>query len=313
MHNEATQGLANAIGVITYNMTNDFLFRYILQKNENVLRGLICALLHLAPEDIKSITITNPINLSDNVTGKDFVLDIHIELNNDTYINLEMQVINKHNWPDRSLSYLCRNYDHLYQGQDYEEARTVYHIGFLDFTLFPDSPEFYATYKMQNIKNHRTYSDKFVLSVVDLNHIKLATEEDEACGLVYWARLFKAKTWEELKMLAKENEFLQEAAESIYLANSDDIVRQQCRARQEAERHERTVQRDMQRLKDALSKSESQKQKLQQDIDRLNANNVELANNNAMLKRNISALEEQVLQMQTALAKLQEQVKSNNP
>ena len=29
--------------VIQYNMTNDYMFRYILQKNEKVLRGLICA------------------------------------------------------------------------------------------------------------------------------------------------------------------------------------------------------------------------------------------------------------------------------
>ena len=29
--------------VIQYNMTNDYMFRYILQKNEKVLRGLVCA------------------------------------------------------------------------------------------------------------------------------------------------------------------------------------------------------------------------------------------------------------------------------
>ena len=38
---------------IDYNMTNNYMFRYILQSNEKVLRGLICALLHLNPEEIK--------------------------------------------------------------------------------------------------------------------------------------------------------------------------------------------------------------------------------------------------------------------
>lgn len=81
-----------ASGEITYNMTNNYMFRYILQKNQSVLKGLICSLLHLNPQKVKSIEIVNPINLSDNVVGKEFILDINIMLNNDTRINLEMQV-----------------------------------------------------------------------------------------------------------------------------------------------------------------------------------------------------------------------------
>ena len=287
MNTKKAQSLADAIGIITYNMTNDFLFRYILQRNEKVLRGLICALLHLKPKQIRTITITNPIDLSENIEGKDFILDINIELNNDTYINLEMQVVNKHNWPDRSLSYLCRRYDQLYQGQKYEEAKPVYHIGFLDYTLFPDSPEFYATYKMANVKNHYTYSDKFVLSVVDLSKIELATEEDDAGGLTYWARLFKATTWEELKMLAEGNEYLEAAAESIFMANAEDIVRQKCRARQEAERYERTVARDMLRLKEE---------------------NAQLAANNTKLATYIQNMEAQMDQMTAMIKDLQKQL-----
>lgn len=51
-------------------------------------------------------------------------------------------------------------------------------------------------------------------------------------------------------MLAKDNEYLQEAAESLYVANADEIVRQQCRAREDAERLERTLKRDNKLLKE---------------------------------------------------------------
>jgi predicted transposase/invertase (TIGR01784 family) len=88
-------------------------------------------------------------------------------LNNSQEIGLEMQVVNLGNWTDRSLSYLCRTYDSLYKGQNYNEANPVVHIGFLDFTLFADYPEFYATYKMMNIKNYHIYSDKLQLGVVN--------------------------------------------------------------------------------------------------------------------------------------------------
>jgi len=229
-----------------------FFFK-LLKKNKKVLTGLICSLLHLKPEQIKTVEIKNPINLSGDVSGKEFILDINIMLNDNTLINLEMQVANEFNWPERSLSYLCRSFDQLYSGQNYIDVLPVIHIGFLDFTLHPKEPEFYATYKMLNIKNHLVYSDKFVLSVVNLNQIELATEEDKAYNIDYWARIFKAKTWEELKMLAKDNEYLQEAAESLYVANADEIVRQQCRAREDAERLQRTLERDNTLLKKDLA------------------------------------------------------------
>ena len=42
------------------------------------------------------------------------------------------------------------------------------------------------------------------LSVIDLSKVELATEEDRLYGIDYWTRLFKAKTWEEIKMLAEK-------------------------------------------------------------------------------------------------------------
>lgn len=80
------------------------------------------------------------------------------------------------------------------------------------------------------------YSDKFRLSVVNLKCIELATEEDKKYQIDYWAALFKAKTWEELRMLVKDNEYLQEAAESLYVLNADEIARQHCIAREDAEK-----------------------------------------------------------------------------
>ena len=262
MESKSNLSYLSATGKIEYNMTNNYMFRYILQENEKVLKGLVSSLLHLNPENIKTIEIKNPIDLSGDVTGKEFILDIKVMLNDDTLINLEMQVLNEHNWPERSLSYLCRAYDQLYRGQKYEEALPVVHIGFLDFTLHPSNPEFYATYKMLNIKNHLVYSDKFRLSVVNLKCIELATEEDKAYKIDYWAAIFKAETWEEIRMLAKENEYLQEAASSLYVANADEIVRQQCIAREDAERRERTLERLVMQKQEKIEEQEKENKRL---------------------------------------------------
>ena len=225
--------LQNAHGVIPYGMTNDYMFRAVLQTNNKVLRGLVRSLLHLEEEDVVSVEITNPIILGDSVEKKEFRLDINVVLNNHTFINLEMQIANQLNWTNRSLLYLCRSFDSLYHGQDYKETPSVIHIGFLDYTLFEECPEFYSTYKLMNVNNHKIYNDKFTLCVVDLTQIDLATDEDKKYHIGYWTRLFKAGTWEEIRMIAAKNEYLREAANTIFELSADEQIRKQCRDREE--------------------------------------------------------------------------------
>lgn len=62
--------LQNAHGKIPYGMTNDYMFRAVLQSNNKVLRGLICSLLHLTEKEVFSVEITNPIILGESVESK---------------------------------------------------------------------------------------------------------------------------------------------------------------------------------------------------------------------------------------------------
>ena len=229
--NHIITSLDEATGPVQIPMTNDYLFRALLQKNNHVLKGLICSLLHLKLDAVISVEILNPIVLGEQIDNKDFIMDIRCLLNDNTIINLEMQVVNQRNWTDRSLSYLCRSFDNLETGQDYVQTKSAVQIGILDFTLFPDNPEFYATYMMTNIKNQRIYSSKLRLSVLDLTHIDLATEEDRKYHIDYWASLFKATTWEEIKMLAQKDGMIKEATDTIIQLTRDEQIRQRCEAR----------------------------------------------------------------------------------
>ena len=132
--------LKNAKGEIPYTFINDYMFRVILQKHIRVLKSIVCACLNLNKEDIIEITIQNPIKLGEAIDDKTFILDINVLLNSNTVINLEMQVWDLNDWPERSLSYLSRSYDNVAKGCDYIDVKPVYHIGFLNYTLFPEYP-----------------------------------------------------------------------------------------------------------------------------------------------------------------------------
>ena len=272
-------------GALIVPMTNDYLFRALLQRNNHVLKGLICVLLHMEESDISSVIITNPIRLGDSIDNKTFVLDINVILNQHHIINLEMQVINLNNWQDRSLSYLARNFDHLKKGEDYALTHPVIQIVLLDYTLFPDHPEFYSTYQFLNVKNHTLYSDKWRISVLDLSRIDLATEEDRQYQLDYWAALFKAKTWEELQMLAQNNNYFKEASETVYELTQEEQIRQQCLAREDynrimkgiennfaAQKHEiATLKKDLDDANQQLSEKDALIASLQAQLAEKNA------------------------------------------
>lgn len=284
-------------GPLTIPMTNDYLFRALLQRNNKVLRGLICSLLHLSSDEVTSVEITNPIELGTSMGDKTFILDIKVMLNDLTIINLEMQVVNQYNWIERSLSYLCRNFDNLQSGEPYENVKPVIQIGLLNFTLFPDNPEFYAIYQLLNVKNYSVYSDKLRLCVLDLTHIDIATEEDRVYQLDYWASLFQATTWEELNMLAQNNEYLEEASATVYQLSQEERVRMECEAREDYYRTQRGLQYRLDRQEAEINARNA----------KLEAQSAELKKQSAEMEARSAKIEAQSAEIETQSAEIKAQ------
>ena len=73
------------------------------------------------------------------------------------------------------------------------------------------------------------------MNVLSLKRTELATEEDKANRLDYWAKVFRAETWEDLKFLAKENQNVAEVAEAMYQVSAEESARSILRARRKYE------------------------------------------------------------------------------
>ena len=229
-------------GKLPFRMTSDILFKILMQSSTKVLKGIVCSYLDLSPEIIKSIEISNPISLKEDISGKEMIFDVKAILNDKTIINLEMQVVNYQDWPERSLSYLCRCFGNLGPGHGYLHVKGAVHIGFLDYTLFPDSPEFYATYRMINERTGQLYSSKFRISVVDLTKRNLATKEDIAHHRDLWAAFFKATEWGKVMALAKKDKNISEAVVTLKKLSDDEIFKMRYQAREDMLRQELDMQ-----------------------------------------------------------------------
>ena len=129
-------------------------------------------------------------------------------------------------------------------------------------------------------EKHEIYSDKFVLSVVNLNQIDKATEEDRKYGIDRWAQLFKATTWEAIKTMAKENEYISSAAETMFESSQDNSIRFFLEGVEEANRIRRGQEIRLERAETALREA---KEELQAKEDELKSLTEEIARLKALL------------------------------
>lgn len=225
-------------GRLKYTLLNDFLSKYSFQKDLFALRGLLAALLHIKVEEITDITILNPIEPGNDISEKECVLDIKLELNHTTIINIEIQARYQDFWPERSIIYLCRNFDHLHSGESYNLIKPCIQIGILNRSLFkPEDPrytdDFYSEYRLLNTINHKEYSSKFEIRVLSLNQLENASteEKNDPNGLYHWARIFKASTWEELEMIAKDNPMMTSFIGTVMQLTAEEKVNEACERR----------------------------------------------------------------------------------
>lgn len=219
-------------GPIEYPLTNDYMFKAVFQESIPSLTGLVSALLFIPPSLI-SVEVINPIELGKSIASKDFYLDLKVIVNNAKILNLEMQVRDLGNWNNRSLSYAVRTFDNLPKGSDYNDVKSIHHIGFTCFDLFKNNNKFYDTFMLSNSDNSQIYTDSFIVSVVNLARIDEASEKDKSYFLDRWCRLITATTWEELYMIAKEDPYMLTTAEKLRILSSDFDVQEEARRREE--------------------------------------------------------------------------------
>lgn len=244
--NENVVGERDAVklptGKLKYPLTNDFMFKAVLQKNQTALKGLLCALLHMKSEEIAAVRVLNPIEIGGMIDNKMMMLDLKLELNDSRILDIEMQVIDRGNWPERSLAYLCRAFDQLEKGEEYLDAKETIHIGILDFTPKDFPEKLYLDYFFYNLDTEHKYSDKMSIRMLQLNQLGNKEDGKKWPELYRWACLFKAQTWEEMWMLAEKDETIRECVFTYKELTADEKARMQLEARDDYYRQLKDVE-----------------------------------------------------------------------
>ncbi|MDR2295577.1 MAG: Rpn family recombination-promoting nuclease/putative transposase, partial [Clostridiales Family XIII bacterium] len=183
---------------LKYKFTHDTLFKMLFVKYPELLKRLVAAALGIAAGSIAEFVITNPEIPPEALDDKFCRLDINMTLDG-TRVNLEVQVENEGDFPERSLYHWARAYSAaLRSGSAYSKLPRVIIISILDETVF-DCAEYHSEFLPLEVRRHTPLTDKMLLHYFEVR--KLPEDMDDTDELQLLLSLFRAKTEEELSRL----------------------------------------------------------------------------------------------------------------
>ena len=221
---------------------NDFVFKKLFTSDTEILTDLINNALELTGSDrIISVEVNNPDILPDELERKFIILDIRAVDGSGHEYDIEMQVRRFEHYPRRSLFYLCRMYgDQLKSGEDYSELHPVIGIHFLDYTLFPDAPDFHYRFHLRDTRYpHLILTDDLSLHIFELPRIEQhmqALGSREPVDLLGWLHFFNhAQEGGEKNMKDHyKNPMIHRALDALQALSADEKTRELAERREKA-------------------------------------------------------------------------------
>jgi predicted transposase/invertase (TIGR01784 family) len=161
-----------------------------------LLRRLVAVLLGIPLESITEFEITNPAIPPESFGEKFCHLDVNMLVNGQR-VDLEVQVGDEGDYPERSLYYWARDFSSaLPEGNQYSTLPRTVVISIVGFDLFGDYNGFHSEFEALEVRRHSRLTDKMCLHYFELPKIpKEVTANDK---LELWLSLFAAKTEEDL-------------------------------------------------------------------------------------------------------------------
>ena len=226
-------------------LTNDYVFKRVFGKkgNENILKGLLEAILDIK---IEKVEVQNPEITKAAIEDKLSVLDIKAELNKNTIVDIEMQVVDEKNIEERSVVYLSKNLSGQLQiGEQYTNLKKSIVINLLNFNHYKrNSYHHVSRMKFDKSKENEYvdmgYKDEEELATkkLEMHFIELPKFKKKNPGVEN-----KIEQWlwtiigeeEKIEMAEKDNKEIKKAIEIVDTMSMDKRERELYEARLKGE------------------------------------------------------------------------------
>ena len=216
-------------------LTNDYVFKKIFAKPENniELKELLEAILNI---DIKKVEVKNP-EISKNYEDEKLgILDIRAHINDDTIVDIEMQVANVYTIINRNISYSSRIItEQLQVGDSYKYLKKLISINILGENLLKRN----SYHSIAHMKFEKTEKEKYVdmgfkeeqeelTDKIEVHYIELKKFLKKNPGisnkLEQWLWLILGEE-EKVKMASKQNKKIEKVVKDLDEMSADENER----------------------------------------------------------------------------------------
>ena len=222
------------------NPKSDYVFKRIFGHVGN--EEITCDLLNCILENkVKNIELDkNPILEKDLLDDKLGILDIKAKADNDTNINIEMQVVDKKNVENRILYYWSKIYTQgIKEAQDYEKLEKCIVILFSDYNLknLKEIEKYITQWNIREKENTCVVlTNVFEIYIIELDKYKKATNNKK---LDKWIEFLKNP---EVIKMSKENKGVEKAKKVLEEISQDERERYLAELRQKYIMDQKAIQ-----------------------------------------------------------------------
>jgi predicted transposase/invertase (TIGR01784 family) len=217
---------------LEFSLTDDILFKMLFIYYPDLLKQLVARLLGIPLESIEEFLITNPNMPPVVIDGKRCRLDIAMTIDGQR-VDLEIQVRDEGDYPERSLYYWAREYGTaMVKGMKYNELPRTIVVSIVGFSLFA-CEEYHSEFRALEVTRHTQLTDRLSLHYYELE--KLPNFLDAGDELLLWLKLFIAKTEEDLQQIkALGVPIMEEAIQAYRHVSASDELKELERLRESA-------------------------------------------------------------------------------
>lgn len=207
----------------TLELTNDYIFKRVFSKkgNEDLLIDLLEGILEIKIEKIEVIKEAEIDRI--NINDKLGVIDLKATINNNTTVDIEIQLKDQHNMIMRSIFYTAGLYHTgLKAGERYEENKKVIGINILKYNMFK-----WKKYHLK-ITMHEKELNIEVTDAIEIHFIELPkflkSKNEGSKKLRQWMEFISNERESEIEMAVKENKKIAKAKDEYEYLIGDEAV-----------------------------------------------------------------------------------------
>ena len=223
---------------------NDIVFQSLFSKeNEEITKNFVQSLLG---KKVNKIEINNNKELfrqrPENKLG---ILDLQVDIDDEEKIDVEIQLIDKHNLVERLLYYFSRLYAETIKiGEKYKDSKRIVLIAILDYDL--DLTKFTEEMQTQWMlretkKSEIILTNKLEIDIIELRKVKKEYEKNKNNKVAQWMLFLDDPNSKEVKEIMENNEEINDAVVVVHEMTEDEKMERLAFLREKAILDERSM------------------------------------------------------------------------